>query len=76
MTKINGWKCDICGKAFYKDDGGYSVTSSFEIEIPGSSTYDPGETFVFVDLCLDCKKKLTRLLGKFMDNTLDEKDLL
>jgi hypothetical protein len=62
MTKISAWKCEICGKIFMENDGGFHAHGDIDIILGGSGMYDPEERIKFSDVCISCKSKLSNAI--------------
>jgi hypothetical protein len=72
MTKINAWKCDICGKDFDKFTGGYKANVGFGIVIPSGSQFEKETIFEFEDTCLNCRMNLINAIESLINKDTEK----
>jgi hypothetical protein len=60
ITKV-GWKCDLCGREYYKNNAGFEDKTS--VKIDSENTYNPVHEF-YEEVCGACMDDIFELITK------------
>lgn len=58
MTKINAWKCEVCGTIFIEGDCGFHGSSDIKILLSGGGWGMPDRKIDWNDVCLACRSNI------------------